>query len=1362
MNNNLGKEIFNQFLIEKMESEILTPQLDNDGFLSSQPSKISIPGSIGIIKANRSDEEIDSSEVNRFFFLNFKSARDKIKINLALNFVLYYKIFPSFQNIKISNSHKSINPKIIAKIKELKRNPENKNIKPEERNQKIFEDLNVFLNNQYNKNQHKGISLVISRIEHLLNNQSKEENILDDFGEELNHESDLDSEIYLDENSENKTFLNVLFFQENNCDEKIYHETIDKLTENDCYLYRELFVDNNPNFLYKPIKFSIEKKDIEISNNENLQNRIQREIEQDIEKNIIATIRNKQINLNIDKKLTLLHFLEENEYKKLIEEAIDQSKYEDVLCYFPSIKILKNGENIRINTYGKENLGKKNLSLFDNRIYNTSLEIEFLTEDLTPFKFNIGEDGDKNHYRYKNVKPIYCQSKYIATFYEQNDETIRITTTWNPKYYLPRNENTGIHQDKEKDLELFSFKSWIKKNNLDFSILEQIEKSYREWVDNIDLDSETMQSTSFQNDLKKWEDEIENISMGVKLLKTSHENIHNPYLSPIINAWECLNETFFLSNPEHSQWRMFQFCFVLSLIPNIVLSNENTKKSFSAISGINPIWLDEYLQKREKQINLLFFNAGGGKTEAFLAIVIYTLFFERFTGITHGVSAIIKYPLRLLLTQQTQRVFNLLCSAEKVRRNINLNNKSEYFDPTLSLGVWVGSSSTPNSIDNEVKETILEIIEDSYLSFGDRDLLWEEKTLLAIHENSKENIEKKKEIEKYRPNYQLEKFNFNKYFSNGEGSYKKIDFCPFCKGTDISLRIYQKTLFHFCLNKECYWNMNKKFNGLPIYIVDENVYERTPSVIISTTDKLSRMGYLSSGNSKIDVDNIIPENRKTLGIFGIAPYFDPSNKILSWKKSKSTVNLFDKKQKFIKFPKWIIQDETHLLIESLGSFSAIFERNFVGVILELQKIFSNNIIGKTIPSVIAATATISSPEKQLIPLYGRNGVSNTICLFPSPGYKLYENFYSRPKRKSNTINKINAQEYENYDISRIYNGYFLTDRYYFKAANRISLLHHKILRNINNNGISRDAFVNMISNKYYATTAKEFLANLNDDEFKEYIQNNVFYNKVLINYTGNKNTNEKLKKLESDNTDIIPEFKGVILPSNQKSITSDVSITQLQDILNNIKTQRYTFNDNDKMSIVRSIFATQSISHGVDSESFNAMIFNGIPEFVNEYIQASARIGRTNVGYVTILPMKNNKDKLILENFENFHRFIDRPILSNMIDYKTNIIISQAIGGLFISWYVNVFKMRESLGEGIRISENDFNEETYLEFKRYIKDILDIDYQLDLPIFTNDEEMNSEESIRNLKQFIEKNGKKIMTSLRDTEKSSYIIIGEKK
>ena len=108
-----------------------------------------------------------------------------------------------------------------------------------------------------------------------------------------------------------------------------------------------------------------------------------------------------------------------------------------------------------------------------------------------------------------------------------------------------------------------------------------------------------------------------------------------------------------------------------------------------------------------RQVQLLFFPTGGGKTEAYLGLSAYTFAIRRLQGVigegedrrdgTRGVAVLMRYTLRLLTAQQFQRAAALVCACEWLRRERLAAGDGRWGTTPFRVGLWVGSSVTPNS-----------------------------------------------------------------------------------------------------------------------------------------------------------------------------------------------------------------------------------------------------------------------------------------------------------------------------------------------------------------------------------------------------------------------------------------------------------------------------------------------------------------------------------------------------------------------------------------------------------------------------------------------------------------------------------------
>lgn len=237
-------------------------------------------------------------------------------------------------------------------------------------------------------------------------------------------------------------------------------------------------------------------------------------------------------------------------------------------------------------------------------------------------------------------------------------------------------------------------------------------------------------------------------------------------------------------------WRPFQLAFILMSLRSIV---------------------EEGSPDRDI-VDLIWFPTGGGKTEAYLGLAAFTIFYRRITNNENaGTTAIMRYTLRLLTTQQFQRAASLICSMEKLRRNAP--NK-ELGPHPITIGLWVGSGVTPN----QEKYAIQDL------------------------------------------NELLRRRGKNKFL---------LASCPWCGcqmgPVDISanqtiVKGYLKLrnpdrIRHVCEDPDCEFNDKTLHDGLPLQIVDEHIYSQPPTLVIGTVDKFAMMPWVPDARRLFALDN---------------------------------------------------------------------------------------------------------------------------------------------------------------------------------------------------------------------------------------------------------------------------------------------------------------------------------------------------------------------------------------------------------------------------------------------------------------------------------------------------------------------------
>ena len=123
---------------------------------------------------------------------------------------------------------------------------------------------------------------------------------------------------------------------------------------------------------------------------------------------------------------------------------------------------------------------------------------------------------------------------------------------------------------------------------------------------------------------------------------------------------------------EDQRWYPFQLGFLLLCVPGI---------------------FDPGLRDR-RLADLLWFPTGGGKTEAYLGLMAFTLFLRRLrdSGPGGGVTALMRYTLRLLTIQQFERAATFICACESRRSDDDAARRRR-----PSLSGYGSDNGTPNA-----------------------------------------------------------------------------------------------------------------------------------------------------------------------------------------------------------------------------------------------------------------------------------------------------------------------------------------------------------------------------------------------------------------------------------------------------------------------------------------------------------------------------------------------------------------------------------------------------------------------------------------------------------------------------------------
>ncbi len=257
-----------------------------------------------------------------------------------------------------------------------------------------------------------------------------------------------------------------------------------------------------------------------------------------------------------------------------------------------------------------------------------------------------------------------------------------------------------------------------------------------------------------------------------------------------ISDW-LRNVDYYKEDDAGCRWRPFQIAFLLMDINSIV-----------------------YDESPERNIvDLIWFPTGGGKTEAYLGLTAFAIFYRRLTHSKEaaGTTVIMRYTLRLLAAQQFTRAATLICACEYIRQQCEKKHRKypiySLGKEPISIGLWIGGTHIPNR--NEGKNSA------SY------------------------HLEKLKNVGKHYY-VRSEKERHNKF---------QVLKCPWC-GTkmvkdDRNNKLVGewgynmgsgKHFYMFCPQEDCDFT-----NKLPIQIIDDELYRNPPTLLFGTVDKFAMM-----------------------------------------------------------------------------------------------------------------------------------------------------------------------------------------------------------------------------------------------------------------------------------------------------------------------------------------------------------------------------------------------------------------------------------------------------------------------------------------------------------------------------------------
>ena len=625
--------------------------------------------------------------------------------------------------------------------------------------------------------------------------------------------------------------------------------------------------------------------------------------------------------------------------------------------------------------------------------------------------------------------------------------------------------------------------------------------------------------------------------------------------------------------PVNRSWRPFQIAFILLNLPGVTKLDHSER-------GVGP----------EALADLLFFPTGGGKTEAYLGLSAYTMALRRLQGTIagrvgdEGVAVLMRYTLRLLTIQQFQRATALICACESIRRKALEHGDARWGKTPFRIGLWVGRRTTPNRTEDAVEA--------------------------------------------------IKQARGNQFVGGGIGTPYQLTACPWCgsaieAGKHLDAQPYPhgagRTLT-YCGDKfgQCLFSKRQAANeGLPVVVVDEEIYRRLPTLLIATVDKFAQ----------------IPWKGEVQMLFGQVNGICDRHGFKSPEIEDST---FHPKSKFglpsaklqehpaLRPPDLIIQDELHLISGPLGTLVGLYET-------AIDKLCTWEVNGKKVrPKVIASTATIKNADVQVRSLFLR-----TVNIFPPSGLDVRDNFFSLQRKPT-------EQEF-----GRRYLGICAPGRRLKAALIRVytaylcsaQALYEKYGKRV-------DPWMTLVG---YFNSMRELggMRRLVDDDVFSRCRKQDRRGLAKRFFNGDYLAELTSRMRSEDIPQILDRLEAVFDPELEEQ-------------------RRKAFNTKDYKNVPKKpldvLLATNMISVGVDVKRLGLMVVAGQPKATAEYIQATSRVGRTFPGLVcTVFNWARPRDLSHYETFEHYHTTFYKHVEPLSVTPFSPGALQRGLAGLLVS-----------------------------------------------------------------------------------------------
>lgn len=607
-------------------------------------------------------------------------------------------------------------------------------------------------------------------------------------------------------------------------------------------------------------------------------------------------------------------------------------------------------------------------------------------------------------------------------------------------------------------------------------------------------------------------------------------------------------------------WRPFQLAFFLLLIPSLANPTHEHRTDECGLA------------------DLLWFPTGGGKTEAYLGAAAFAMAVRRLQpsmsgyDSSRGLTVIMRYTLRLLTMQQFQRASTLICAMETMREE----DPSTWGEAPFTIGIWVGGNVTPNDTKSAAK-----MVNDARKPGGSKSV-------------------------------------------NSDDPAFQIARCPWCGtpltiGRNVKVDTDELKTHIFCSNIDCDFGELNHTEGLPLLLVDEEIYRRPPSMLIATVDKFAQM----------------PLNGAVRTLFGLASKECPRHGLVlpdcGCGKSHAATSTLPaveiKTINSIRPPDLIIQDEFHLISGPLGTMVGLYE-TAIDDLCSWDYIKDGEKV-RIHPKIVASTATVRRAGKQMFGVFYRG-----MQIFPPSGLNIEDNFFA--------VQRPIAEK-----PGRLYLGICspgsskppVLIRTYVTLLTSAEDAYQRF-------GELADPFMTLVG---YFSALRELggMRRLADDDVRTRVM------RVEV-------------KPNKSNRTYRPGMKDRPLLAAVTELTSRMKNSDIPKCLEQIGHRHSKISGASSSPDI--VLATNMLSVGVDVPRLGLMAVNGQPKNTAEYIQATSRVGRSSPGLVcTAFGWSRARDLSHYETFEHYHATFYKHVEAQSVTPFSSRALDRGLSAVIVS-----------------------------------------------------------------------------------------------